>query len=820
MMLTVDQALRKAATFAKKGQIVEAKNLYAVILQRFPANQRAVEGLQALLPGPQGAMSAQERATLIALYNQNKCEEVITRAAALQRRYAATPMLHIIEGAAHAQIGCFEWALRCYDRALEIRPDHAEAHNNRGIALKELGRLDDALASYDQALRFAPKLANAHNNRGNALRDLGQLEAALTNYDSAILLAPDSADAHNNRGLVLRVLKRWDEALASCDAALRLRPDFVDAHNNRGIILRNMCQPEQAIASFEKALRLRPNAADAHNNLGNVLRVLKRPGEALIHYEAALRLQPDSADVHNNRGSAFSELERWNEALTNYDLAIRLRPDWADIYANRAIVMQKLERFDEAIADFEQALQLKPDFDEALGQLLHQKAHMCDWSEPAQGIDMATLNLARGGIPPFAGLALDDNPDRQLARAKYWIDGQVPVTRPALPKPPARPEKLKIGYFAADFHGHPSMHLIARLFEVHDRSRFEWHAFSFGPDKQDAMRDRVAAAFDRFHDVRALSDSAVVELARDLAIDIAIDLGGHTRDNRASIFAHRAAPVQINYLGYPGTVGADFIDYIIADKVLVPPPAQKFYSEKVIYLPHCYQPNDNQRVISEKTFTRAEQGLPNDGFVFCCFNNNYKISPAEFDIWMRLLRQVEGSVLWLLEGNRWIKANLAKEAKARGIDPSRLVFAGRVPPSEHLARHRCADLFLDTFNYNAHTTASDALWTGLPIVTKAGESFAARVAASLLDCIGMPELVTHTARDYEQLALELASDPMRLAAVKAKLAANRLTTPLFDSENFARDIEHAYDLAYDRRAAGLPADHFRVDPHSSDGPQD
>ena len=353
---------------------------------------------------------------------------------------------------------------------------------------------------------------------------------------------------------------------------------------------------------------------------------------------------------------------------------------------------------------------------------------------------------------------------------------------------------------------------MAGLFEQHDRARFEVVGFSFGPDKKEAMRDRVAASFDRFIDVRDRSDRDVALLARNLDIDIAVDLKGFTTDSRWKIFAHRAAPLQVNYLGYPGTMGADYMDYIIADRVLIPDDSGKYYSENIIYLPHSYQANDRKRPIAERLFTRQELRLPDSGFVYCCFNNNYKITPAIFDGWMRILGQVRDSVLWLLADNPWAERNLRREAAARGVAAERLVFAGRLPAAEHLARQRAADLFLDTLPYNAHTTASDALWAGLPVLTRAGTSFPSRVAASLLTAIDLPELITTTPEDYERRAIELARNPEQLSAIRARLARNRLTTPLFDTGLFARHIETAYVQMYERYQAGLAPAPIHVAP--------
>jgi predicted O-linked N-acetylglucosamine transferase (SPINDLY family) len=351
---------------------------------------------------------------------------------------------------------------------------------------------------------------------------------------------------------------------------------------------------------------------------------------------------------------------------------------------------------------------------------------------------------------------------------------------------------------------------MAELLELHDRSRFELVGIDFGPVADDAMRTRVRACFDRFIDVRTLSDREVAQLSRDLAIDIAVDLKGFTEDARPGIFAERAAPVQVSYLGFPGTMGAGYIDYIVADEVVIPAASRPLYSEKVVSLPDSYQVNDRKRRIADGTFTREELGLPADGFVFCCFNNDYKVTPSTFDGWMRILRRVEGSVLWLFEDSAMAATNLHKEAERRGVGAERLVFARRMAPHDHLARYRNADLFLDTLPYNAHTTASDALWAGLPVLTCAGEAFASRVAASLLSAVGLPELITTTPAAFEALAIALASDRARLGRVRATLAANRPTAPLFDTPRFARHIEAAYQEMHERRLAGLPPDHITV----------
>jgi predicted O-linked N-acetylglucosamine transferase (SPINDLY family) len=373
-------------------------------------------------------------------------------------------------------------------------------------------------------------------------------------------------------------------------------------------------------------------------------------------------------------------------------------------------------------------------------------------------------------------------------------------------------DRLRIAYLSSDFCSHALSFLMAELFEIQDRARFEVLGISFGPDDQSDTRARLVRAFDQFHDVRSESDLDVAKLLNDLHVDIAIDLNGHTRGARSGILAHRAAPIQVSYLGYPGTMGADFIDYVIADKTVLPFDRQPFYTEKIVHLPDCYQVNDSKRQIAARTPTRHEAGLPDEGFVFLCINNNYKITRPVFDVWMRLLGAVEGSVLWLLQDNADAKENLRKGAAARGIDPARLVFAGRLEPAEYLARYRLADLFVDTLPYNAHTTASDALWAGLPLLTCRGASFAGRVATSLLHAAGLPELATSDLGEYEALALRLATDATLLRGLRHRLAQNRATCPLFDTDRFRRHIESAYTTMWELQQRGESPRSFSVDP--------
>ncbi len=704
-------------------------------------------------------------------------------------------------------------ALASYDKAIALKPDFAEALHNRGNLLQELKCLDDALDSYDKAIALNPDHADAFYNRGIALQEFKRLDDAVASYDKAIALIPDHAEAFNNRGTALQQLKRLDDALASYDKAIAFKPDYADGYNNRGTAQQELKRPDDALASYDKAIALIPDFAEAFNNRGTALKELKRLDDALESYDKAISLKPDYAEAFNNLGNALQELKRLDDALASYDKAIDLNPNYAEAYNNRGTALKELKRLDDALASYDKAITLKPDFEFLLGTKLHTQMRICDWSDLQNQLNVLTTSIEEGLkiTPSFPLLALKDRPELQLQASKIYANEKYIEsriwgdfnTRPA-------DGKIRIGYYSADFHNHATSFLMAELFEAHDAQRFELYGFSFGPDKQDEMRSRVSSGFNHFFDVTKKSDHEVARMSRELGIDIAVDLKGFTQDCRTGIFAEHCAPIQINYLGYPGTLAASYFDYIVADKTLIPQESQKYYSEKIIYLPYSYQVNDSKRKISPKVFTRRELGLPESGFVFCCFNNNYKILPAMFDIWMRLLKTVNGSVLWLLQDNPTVAKNLCIEAELRGVDPSRLVFAPRMKLEEHLARHRFADLFIDTLPCNAHTTASDALWAGLPVLTQMGQSFAARVAASLLNAMDLPELITKTQEEYEARAIELANDSLQLTEIKTRLEQNRETSPLFNGQLFARHIEAAYTEIHRRYIHGEKPDHIHI----------
>ena len=682
-----------------------------------------------------------------------------------------------------------------YRHILKVQPDHFDSLHLLGVIYFQRGNHAEAVRQIDVALKINPKAAVAHNNRGVTLQELKRLDEALASYDKALALKPDYAEALYNRGNALQRLKQFDEALASYDRALALKPNYAGALNDRGNVLQELRRFDEALASYDKAIALKPDHAEAFYNRGNALQKPKRFDEAVANYDKALALKPDHAEALNNRGNALQQLKRFDEAVASYDKALALKPDYAEPFYNRGNALKEAKGFEEALVSYDRALALKPDHAHAFSGIADCVKKLCDWRRTTAFADdvISHISEKRSIIAPFLLLGYSGDPALQLQCARNYIENKFPLPlQPLWTGETWRHDKLRVAYLSADFHRHATAYLIAELFERHDRSRFEIIGVSFGVDDRSEMRRRLVAAFDQFYDVRRKNDEEVAKLLHDLQVDIAIDLKGHTQESRPGILAFRPAPIQASYLGFPGTMGVEFIDYIIADKTVAPFEHQPFYMEKIVHLPDCYQVNDTKRKIAERTPTRQQAELPQQGFVFCCFNNNWKITPDVFGVWMRLLHAVEGSELWLLGDNESTERNLRMEAQARGIDPVRIVFASRLPLDEHLARHRVADLFLDTLPYNAHTTASDALWAGLPVLTREGTAFAGRVAASLLHAIGLPELVTHSIEDYEALALRLARDPSLLQGYRNRLATNRLTHPLFDTERFRRHIEAAY----------------------------
>ena len=709
--------------------------------------------------------------------------------------------------------GQYSAAIGWCQQALRLVPDLPEAWYNLAIAYKGLGKRSEAIAALKETSRQTLTSAEAQNTIGLELIQLNAFADAETCLNLAIKLAPDFSFPHSNMGLLKQQHRLFDEAERHFRQAIACQPDLAAAHANLAGVLNAKREYEAAEAACRKAIELNPGLPEAWSNLGSALYSQGRHQAAEAACRKAIELNPYLPEAWSNLGSALSSLRKHEAAAAAHRKALELDPRSTETWKNLGAALFEDKQYKAAASAYAKCLDLDPNTKLALGQMIHSKMQLCDWQGFDEDLCALTAKTSAGELASeaFSLLALSADPDVLLRNTEAYAAENCPANSALGPiaKRPRR-EKIRLGYYSADFREHPVSYLMAELFETHDKTRFETFGFSFGNHKDDEMRKRVSAAFDHFIDTEGKSDREIAELSRQMEIDIAIDLGGHTAGSRTGVFAMRAAPIQISYIGYLGTMGTSYMDYLIADQTIVPRALQQYYSEKIAYLP-SYQANDSKRAIADKTFTRKELGLPETGFVFCCFNNTYKITPDTFALWLRILRQVDGSTLLLYATSDEAIDNLRAAAKKLGIDSDRIVFAGKLPRPEYLARYRVADLFLDTFPYNAGTTASDALWAGLPVLTRMGQSFASRIAASLLTAIDLPELITSSEEDYEAAAVSLATQAERLERIKEKLTRNRLTTPLYDAQRFAQHLEAAYQAMYERYQNDLAPDHLYRD---------
>jgi len=695
-----------------------------------------------------------------------------------------------------------------------MNPDpQAELLNQQGLRLQELDRHVEALEAYSQALRIRPDFIEAMNNRASAYKAIGQLENAVHEYERLIQLRPEIAIVHYNLGNALSTMGQLDAAIVAYVEAIRLKPDFVESHNNLGDAFQTLGKYAEAIHSYQRTLELQPRFATAYNNLAHALSKLGKFSAAISTYQRALVVMPDQPEIYNNLGSVLRDSGDLSEAMQAYQRAISLRPNYAEAHFNFGNLWLLGGHIDSAIQAFQTTLRLQPSFTTAASALVHQLQNICDWDGQKEvnallskvmdiddnreiASDVATL------ISPLTmiGLSSETTAEQQLWCARRWAGYHfrniAPVTnfqnriRASSTEPEDR--KLRIGYLSADFRTHPVAYLTVELFEQHSRDEFEVFGYSIGEDDQSSIHQRLVSAFDHFRELKSLSyRDAALAIAND-QIDILVDLQGYTHHCRTEILAHRPAPIQVNYLGFPGTMGADFIDYILVDDYVVPRSQQPFFTERLVYLPGCFMVNDSQREISIGTPKRSDVGLPEKAFVFCAFNASYKITEAIFELWLRLLNVAPHSVLWLKDWNDLAVKNILRRANERGISADRLIFAPNVSMPDHLARHRVADLYLDTFPYNQHSTASDALRVGLPLITLSGDTFASRVAGSLLRELGMNELITHSYDAYEALVNQLATNPSRLNHIRGRLTEALKQTELYSGKAFAKKIEAAF----------------------------
>jgi protein O-GlcNAc transferase len=695
-----------------------------------------------------------------------------------------------------------------YRAVLKEAPRNFTALHHLGVLALGQNKLDEARDLISKALAVDGSSSEAHNNLGNVLRAQHKPEEAVLCYNRASQINPRNAVALSNLAAALLDQSKYAESIAALEKALALDPNLVEAHYNLASVYGLQNKPEKAIEEYRTTIRLSPALAAPYLNLGNLLADLGHMSEAAEILQKATDLQPDPAAL-NLLGTIYHRAGRIKEAEASFRKAIEIRPGFVEALTNLGLNVAQQGRRVESVKLTREALSINPNFAFAVSNLFFEQRHLCDWQD-FDATETKLRELVRGGyrISPFAFITANTPPDEQLLCARTWAAGLARLELPALSSAPRRPGRIRIGYLSSDLKEHATAFLIAEMLEHHDHKRFEICAYSFSAEDNSEVRKRLIGAFDRFVDIRAMSHEAAIRKIRDDGVDILVDLKGYTQDARTEIMAGRAAPVQVAYLGYPGTMGADCIDYLIADHFIVPEDQRRHFTEKLVYLPHCYQPNDTRRQTSSHGFTRQHFGLPQDAFVFCSFNGNYKITPTYFDVWMRLLKSTPGSVLWLIESG--IRDNLLREAQARGVAPERIIFAPGLVHSQHVERMALADLFLDSLPVNAHTTASDALWAGVPLLTCAGTAFIGRVAGSLLHTLGLPELVASSLEEYEAKALRLAQNPAELKALREKLARNKVSSPLFDIARFTRNLETAYQMMFDRWQAGHSPDVMSV----------
>lgn len=705
-------------------------------------------------------------------------------------------------------------AERWLSAARAVNAASPTVHSNLSVALLALHRPAEALECCERALALKPQYPEALCNKGHACCALDRPDQGLACYDRAIGLAPAFHDAHAGRAKALLTLRRYAEALASCDRALEINPASVDAWCLRGGVLLRVKRPAEALNAFDRALALAPDSAEAHNDRGTALRTLKHPQQALAAYEKALHLRPQFAEAYCNVANLGLDAGRYEEALGICERALSVRTDFPDALNLLGTTLRGLRRYEEAAAAYEKILAKDPRFGQALSHLLVSRAHVCNWLDREAQASQIIERIVGGecASAPHAFLWVCDRAPLQLECASLYTREEFPAAQPLWQGERWRHERLRVAYLSADFADHPVAHLIAGVLEHHDRSRFETFGVSLhGDPGVSPMGLRMQQAFEHFHDASEAGDREVAVLLREREIDIAVDMTGHTRGGRLGILAHRPAPLQLNYLGFTGTSGASYVDYLIGDSVAIPGNLERFFSERIIRMPHSFLPNDDRQPIAGESPRRRDLGLPESAFVFCAFNNTYKLNPAMFDVWMQILRATPGSVLWLRDGGPAVRANLTREAAARGVASERLVFAQRLSSmDEHLARYRCADLFLDTVPYGAHATARDALWAGLPVLTCLGNAFASRVAASLLTALGFPELVTSNLGEYAARALEYASSPALLAEIRAMLADRKMAGPVLDTDLYRRHLETAYHTIWEHQRGGAAPVGFSV----------
>ncbi|NNF99200.1 MAG: tetratricopeptide repeat protein [Desulfobacteraceae bacterium] len=799
--MTINSLLKKAVGLHKAGNLQKALSVYQTILNARADHPDALH-LSGLIAHQCG--------------DHEKAQSLIRAAIRINPKNSS---YYNNLGAASRSAGDFKSAEDCYGQAIALEPDYTEAWYNLGSVKHAAGNLDRAVECYSRAIRLNPRYIDALNNLAAAYNDLGKPAEAISCCRKIIGLDAGYAQAFNNLGNALKTMTRYSEAQEAYQKAIALMPDQCEFYNNLANVHMDNGNLKAAVELYQKSISLNSKSAESFNGLGTALKALGNHNEALACFKKSVGLRPDDYQGYHNMGNTFLELQNYPEAISCYGRAIHLNPRQPEPYLNMGFAHRDSGHPDDEYQAYRKALQIDPDYEKTYSHILHHLMQACDWESLGglnDKLDWITRRAIRNGKRPeempFLNLARTDDVELNYRVARSWsleIEAQCSALRPIRqaekPTPAAALNdkyRITIGYLSNNFKNHPTAHLTAGIFKRHDRGGFKVNCYSYGEDDKSDYRRTIQATCDHFVDLQGIDHLTAARIIADDGVDLLIDLVGYMKGHRLHIPALRPAPIQIRWLGMAGTTGAGFFDYLLTHPIVTPENHEPYFSEAFAYLPDCYQVNDQGQKIADDAISRDKMGLPPSAFVFCCFCTHYKINPEIFDVWMKILKSVPDSVLWLLEGKGRASENLRRAARSHGVADSRLVFAKKTAKAQHLQRLQLADLALDTPLVNGAATTSDALWAGVPVISIQGNHFASRMSACILSAIGLSELVARDLEGYETLAQRLATQPHLLSGQKEILHHNRTNEPLFDTAMFVKHLETAYRIMWEKHQKG------------------
>jgi len=773
--------LEQASSLHRTGNIKEAEIIYKKIINETPNSFEANHAL--------GAINLQ-------LKNYKESISWTKKAININPKHHA-PYNNL--GASYLALKEFYNAISAFSEAIKIKPDYAQAYNSLGITYRRLDQYDNAIIAYNKAIKLKPDYAEVYNSLGIVLTVKKEFKLSEVNFNKAIKLKPNYAEVYSNLGFLYLKQKKYDQAIEYCKKAIRLNPHYPEAYINIGAIYLSLEKFEEALNNYNKAIKLKPDHADTYNDIGIVYKTLKKYETSIEYLNKAIKLKSDHALAYNNLGVIYLEQRKFDESLNYLNKAIKIKPDYADPYYNRSVLYADTKRQQLAISDVYKAIDLEPENSSRFVHLLGCKNDICEWNDLKTIISTITKKIVKENIKDYPSHPLLNHIDSLgTLRQLLDVDSNKQISYKLIQK--SKNKKINIGYFSGDFKQHPVGLIVSKLFSLHNKKEFEIFGFSSNPEHNldDKITKDILNSFDKFYDISKKSDEEIMSDLKSCDLDIAIDLAGFTKYSKTYIFSKKIAPIQVNFLGYPGTTGK-FNDYIIADKYLIPEKSKKFYFEKIIYLPNFFLPNNNKEALPDNKFDKKTLNIPENSFVFSCFNNCTKINPFIFNCWMRILKKVKNSVILFVEFNSYAKENLKKEALKRNINPNRLIFSPLIDFDKRLLRYKFCDLFLDTFPYTAHSTASECLWSETPLLTLAGESFQSRVSFSLLKNLEMDELIAYNIEEYEKKAIDIASNKLLLEQIKNKLVQSVKKTSIFNMTNYVKNLEKGYLEIFKRK---------------------